>query len=68
MYAPRGEMSALQVPLNHKHLLVISGIAPVGKLCMCVFEDSINGTKVVGFLGSVLREVSGRLAVVEMGS
>ena len=63
-YAPRGETPVLRAPLDYEHLSAISGITRAGKLYMRVFEDSIGGTEVVGFLRHVLREVEGRLTVV----
>jgi transposase len=63
-WAPRGETPVLEAPLNYDHLSAISGITPAGKLYMRVFEDSIRGMEVVGFLRHVLREVEGKLTVI----
>ena len=63
-YAPRGQTPVLRAPLNYDNLSVISGITRAGKLYMRVFEQSITGEKVVGFLRHVLREISGKLTIV----
>jgi transposase len=63
-YAPRGETPELRAPLNYDNLSTISGITRAGKLYMRVFEQSIDGEKVVRFLRHVLREVSGKLTIV----
>ena len=64
-WAPRGETPVLRAPLNYGNLSAISGITQAGKLYMRVFEQSISGEKVVGFLRHVLREISGKLTIVE---
>ena len=63
-WAPRGETPVLRAPLDYEHLSAISGITPAGHLYMRVFERSISGAEVVGFLRHILREVSGKLTVV----
>ena len=63
-YAPRGQTPVLRAPLDYDNLSVISGITRAGKLYMRVFEQSISGEEVVGFLRHVLREVSGKLTIV----
>ena len=63
-WAPRGGTPVLRAPLDYEHLSVISGITPAGKLYMRVFEQSISGEEVVGFLRHALREISGKLTIV----
>ena len=63
-WAPRGQTPVLRAPLNYDNLSAISGITQAGKLYMRVFEQSISGEKVVGFLRHVLREISGKLTIV----
>ncbi|MCS3648531.1 hypothetical protein GGP63_003134 [Salinibacter ruber] len=72
-WAPRGETPEVRIPLSYDNLSTISGItisgtARAGKLYMHIYEQPISRKEVAKFLRHVLREISGKLTILQRTS
>jgi DDE superfamily endonuclease len=67
-WAPRGQTPVLRVPLTRDHLSAISGITCDGRLFMQVRAVSYDAVAVVGFLGVLMRKISGQIVVIWDGA
>lgn len=67
-WAPRGQTPVLRVKLTRDHLSSISGIPSGGRLLLQVRAASYDAASVVGFLGVLMRKISGKIVVIWDGA
>jgi transposase len=67
-YAPVGKTPLLRHKLSCDHLSVIGAVGLYGKLYFQVYARAIRSVEAIGFLGHLLRHISGKLLVVWDGA